>query len=127
VSEFLSLWKGSISRMSLMSELAEDVCQEYGLTLEELRSPRRDRAIAWPRQDFMWRCRQVAFLSGAPRHSTTKIAEFLGLLDHTTILHGAKAHAARMAQALAVNSNNPQNKFCVDDLYCRTALTLGAG
>ena len=76
--------------------LLATVARDYSMTAEELLSPRRSYCVSHPRQDFMWRARQVKWPDGAHRYSLPFIAGFLGFTDHTTILHGVRAHQARL-------------------------------
>lgn len=75
-----------------MRGICMGVAQKYGLSLEALRGPQRTPRIAHPRQEAMY----LMYASG--RFSTTQIGVFLGDRDHTTVIHGIKAHAKRMAE-----------------------------
>lgn len=66
-----------------MRELALGVCVRAGLTLRQLRGPRKTRDHAWPRQDFMRLASDEGF-------SSTQIGMFLSHRDHTTVLYGIK-------------------------------------
>lgn len=92
----LSLWKGLIEakpeRVTLES-LKWEVAREYGVTVEELEGQGRTRSITVPRQDLMWRMVQ------AKRWSLPQIGRCLGGRDHTTVMHGVKAHQARLDAA----------------------------
>jgi len=71
--------------------IALEVAAAYGLTLGDLQSDRTDRRVAWPRQHVMHRL--------YADYSLPEIGRFLGGRDHTTVLHGVRAHQARMAWA----------------------------
>ena len=94
----LSLWKGLIeakpqqARVTLES-LKWEVARDYGVTVEELEGQGRTRSITVPRQDLMWRMVQ------AKRWSLPQIGRCLGGRDHTTVIHGVKAHQARLDAA----------------------------
>lgn len=79
-----------------MRSILDEVAAKYGLTVEQLRSHGqpgdRDWYVAHPRQEAMWMMWQQEHLS-LPR-----IGRFLGGRDHTTILHGCRAHEKRMAE-----------------------------
>jgi chromosomal replication initiation ATPase DnaA len=45
----------------------------------------------------MWRCRELRRADGTYRHSMPAIARVFEGRDHTTILHGVRRHAARIA------------------------------
>lgn len=66
-----------------------EVAEKYGLTYAELISSRRDRRLAWPRQEAMWRCAKET-VSSYPEIAR----EFYR--DHTTVLHGIRAHEERL-------------------------------
>ncbi len=56
------------------------VCDYYGVTLQDLLSPRRHTEIVRPRQVAVWLCRTMTALS------MPKIGQLFGDRDHTTIL-----------------------------------------
>lgn len=95
----LSLYRGEIAKPSsiTMRAIAELVAERHGLSLDDLKSPARDRRIAHPRQEAMWQMRQVLRGDGLNRYSLPMIGEFLGGRDHTTIRFGVLRHAARLA------------------------------
>lgn len=71
---------------------AIEVCNRYGLSLEDITSPdTRAKAIAWPRHHVM----SVLVEEG---YSTGAIGRFLGA-DHSTVIHGDQHHRLRQAWA----------------------------
>lgn len=72
-----------------MREIAAQVAAKHGLTVSDLKGPRQLRGIAHPRQEAMWRMRREL------NKSLPMIGAFLGDRDHTTVLHGVRAHAKR--------------------------------
>lgn len=66
----------------LMREIAEEVCQQHGLTLELLTGSSRKRTIAWPRQTAYRRCHEMGY-------SPEQIAKFFGR-DPTTVIYGIR-------------------------------------
>ena len=74
------------------AHLAQRIAAIRGVSLADLRSPSRQRAVAWPRQELMWALRCTA------GWSLPRIGRYLGGRDHTTVLHGIRAHAKRMAE-----------------------------
>lgn len=56
-------------------------CARYGITLEEMLSPTRERRVAWPRQEAM------ALAIRFTKCSLPVIGRSFGR-DHTTVLHG---------------------------------------
>lgn len=84
-----------------MRAIVDAVAKHHGLTVEQLRGPSRKFFIAHPRQEAMWLMRQVKDWQGRNRYSLPQIGEFMGARDHTTILHGVRAHQARVDKAKA--------------------------
>lgn len=82
-----------------MRSIAAAVAEAYGLKVEDLRGTCRERSVAHPRQEAMWRMRQVLCEDGRPRYSLPQIGAFLGHRDHTTILHGVRAYEKRRERA----------------------------
>jgi hypothetical protein len=76
--------------------LAATVARDYRIRPEDLGSKCRERWISWPRQDFMWRARKIVWPDGSPRYSLPMIARFLGLECHSSVIHGVRAHQARL-------------------------------
>jgi len=73
------------------------VCEHYGIARAELLSARRDRRLAWPRQEAM------ALAAARDRLSTTLIGRCFGR-DHTTVLHAIRAVADRAGRDPAVGA-----------------------
>ena len=69
-----------------------EVCDRRNVTYAEMLSQRRHREIVWPRQEAMYEC---ARRTGA---SLPQIGWALGGRDHTTVLHGIRAHKQRMGK-----------------------------
>ncbi len=57
------------------------VCSRYNITIEEIESSKRTKALAFPRQIAMYLCRELTELS------LPKIGENFGNRDHTTVMH----------------------------------------
>lgn len=97
----MSLWKGDlrVSQPITMKSLLEQTAGDHNLTVGILMSPARYRAAAYARHDFMWRARQIVKADGSHRYSMPRIARFLGLECHTSVLHGVRGHAARRTAA----------------------------
>lgn len=72
-----------------LHQIIREVADKHGLTYAELMSHRRDRAIAWPRQEAMYRCAKETSAS------LPMIARIFNR-DHTTIIHGVRAYSERM-------------------------------
>lgn len=74
-----------------MQRIASRLCRAFGVTLEEVRSPRRQRDISLCRHAIMYWCVRRT------RKSTPQIAKFLCKLDHTTVLHGKNVYPIKRA------------------------------
>lgn len=68
------------------------VAKAHGITFRELISHRRTRHLVHARQHAMWEMKENTSLS------LPGIAKILGHRDHTTVLYGIRAHAARMGK-----------------------------
>jgi chromosomal replication initiation ATPase DnaA len=67
---------------------------KYGLTIDDLTGRSREARIAHPRQEAMWRM----------KHETPMSYPAIGRRlnrDHSTVLHGVKAHQQRLDKGLA--------------------------
>lgn len=88
----LSLWKGAVPREvqpRSMREILLDVAALSGVSVQDLKSQKRCRDVVIPRQQAM------AEMYATGRCSMPMIGSFLGGRDHTTILHGIRAHRKR--------------------------------
>jgi len=72
-------------------EIQAIVCRDYGVSLLDLTSRRRDRAIIPPRQLAMWLCRHTT------PSSLPEIGRAFGKRDHTTVMHAMQRIEARLA------------------------------
>ncbi|HHW67693.1 MAG: chromosomal replication initiator protein [Epulopiscium sp.] len=82
-SEALKDLMSSDKPKTITTELIQEVVASYfNLKPEELRSKKRTRNVAFPRQIAMYLCRRLTDLS------LPKIGEKFGGRDHTTIIHG---------------------------------------
>lgn len=73
--------------------IARDVAAKHGLPLSDLMSIRRNRTAVAARHEAFWRCRMETTLS------LPQIGHRFGGRDHSTVLHGLRKHAQRMAEA----------------------------
>lgn len=89
---YLSIWKGELKRCVTMREIAQEVASKHGCSLEEFKGARALHSIAHPRQEAMWRMREELGKSWG------EIARFFNR-DHTTIIHGYRAHQRRLEAA----------------------------
>jgi hypothetical protein len=95
----LSLWRGLIAQPAVardrapsMKEIAESVSWRYGVPMEDLRGPSRLKAFALARQAAMYE------MVVEDRWSLPQIGLYFDR-DHTTVLHGYRRHAQRLAAA----------------------------
>lgn len=90
-----SLWRGMIEVPDppdhrTKPQILADVCLRYEVAVEDVLSGSRWKPVSRARQAFM----AEAYATG--RWSQPQIGAFLGR-DHTTVLHGLRAHARRAA------------------------------
>ncbi len=72
-----------------IARIQEAVCERFSLSVQELCSPRRSQAVAYPRQVAMYLSRELT------DSSLPKIGKEFGGRDHTTVLH-ANAKITRL-------------------------------
>jgi chromosomal replication initiator protein len=73
--------QGSAAPEVTIPRIQEAVSDRFGVTLEELVSPRRSQAVAYPRQVAMYLSRELT------DSSLPKIGKEFGGRDHTTVIH----------------------------------------
>jgi chromosomal replication initiation ATPase DnaA len=73
-----------------MKAILEATAADWGMKASDILSGGRSRDVVYPRFDFMHRARSVTWENGKPRYSTPQIASFLGMEDHTSVLHGLR-------------------------------------
>lgn len=81
------------------------VVAPYGRTAREMCGRRNERDFTWVRQMAYAR-----YKAAFPASSLPHIGRVFGGRDHTTILHGIRAHQARMAwvEVLRLCANMPE-------------------
>lgn len=90
------------------------IAGRFGLTVADLKCPRRSRRYAWPRQ-----MAYVAVRQSRPHLSLTDIGRSFGNRDRATVIEGISKHNARMAWAeilIAIGAEAYQ-----PDLFARAA------
>ena len=70
-----------------------EVCQKHDVLMVDILSTRRDVKSVAARQEAMYRMRTETTMS------SLQIGRRMGGRDHTTVLHGIRAHKARMEAA----------------------------
>ena len=95
--------------------IQEAVSQRFGVTLDELVSPRRSQAVAYPRQVAMYLSRELTDAS------LPMIGKEFGGRDHTTVIHAKDK----------ITTADPRGSLCVqpcarvDRAHQAGALMLG--
>ena len=84
------LMKSQENRVITPELIISVVCEQYGISQEDVLSKKRSRDIALPRQIAMYLCRDLTQLS------TTNIGRAFGDRDHTTVMHGCDKIAEEM-------------------------------
>lgn len=72
-----------------------EVALKHGIRPADIKGADRGRWAAWPRQEAMWRLRDVRLSDGSRRWSLPQIGQMLGGKKHTTVLHALRAYAYR--------------------------------
>ena len=92
-----SLWFHPVDPRPLptMRQIVAEVALKHDTTPELIIAHGRLKAIVWARQEVMWRIRLER-----PDLSYPQIGRFFSR-DHTTIIHGVRAHAARLSPPCA--------------------------
>lgn len=84
-----------ITGKATMREIACQVAERYDLTLADFKGSSSAYRIAHPRQEAM------ALIRTEGRFSYLQIGRFFNR-DHTTVLHGVRAHSARRTAAMGI-------------------------
>jgi hypothetical protein len=74
-----------------VADVIRETAAKHRLTVAELLGPSRERKYVRPRQEAMY---QV--FTKCPHISYPEAGRRMGGRDHTTVLHGVKAHAKRL-------------------------------
>lgn len=90
-------------RMLSIHIIQQTVCDYYRLRIEDLKSKKRTKSVAFPRQIAMYLCREMT------EFSLPKIGEDFGGRDHTTVIH-AHEKISRMIE------EDPQVKEVIKQL-----------
>ena len=64
--------------------IMETVCERYNLKMEDMRSKKRTKELAYPRQIAMYMCRKLTDVPLA------NIGKDFGGRDHTTVIHACE-------------------------------------
>ena len=89
-----------------MADICLFVAAKHGVSVAELRMSADQpgaslRARTLPRQEAFYLAWHVVEEDGRRRFSTTQIGRYFGGRDHTTVLHGIRAHERRLLEVEA--------------------------
>ena len=70
------------SNLITPDKILDVVCEEFGVSPDDIKSSRRNQELVYPRHVFMYLCRIIIDMT------YEEIAKFLLRKDHTTIMHG---------------------------------------
>ena len=94
----LSLWRGPILVTARSArEIIASVAESHRVRVQDLTGPSRWRPFVHARQEAMWACRQVKRRDGKPKYSYSFLGSLFGGRDHSTVIHGERQHAKRVA------------------------------
>lgn len=82
-------WLPGFTGAPTLAAIIRDVAERHNLEPGDLKKRSRKRWFAWARQEYMW----LAYQEG--RWTYAQIGMPVGGLDHTTVIHGIRAHADR--------------------------------
>lgn len=99
-------------------QVIDAVARHYKVSVEDLKSDRRYRAIARPRQVAMYLMRKHC-----PHMSLPAIGRVLGDRDHTTILHGVRNIERLMLEDLEVSLDVSAIADCLQPVYVPEPIT----
>lgn len=80
---------------SVLQRAVEAAAEETGVSPKMIFSQSTSRQIAEARQLAYWLIRSVRAPNGLPRYGWKEIGRAFGR-DHSTVLHGVRAHKARL-------------------------------
>lgn len=91
-----------------IADVQRAVCARKGLTLADMKTPCRKRALAWPRQVAMRLCREMT------NSSYPKVARYFGDRNHTTVLWACRkiGRQAKCNPGLAVSLQRYRDDIC---------------
>lgn len=84
--------------MITIQDILNEVAAKHNITVEELTSRLQRRDITAARHEAMWRMRQEKIKGVRPHWSYSRIVSALKLKNHTSAIHGVRAHVKRMEQ-----------------------------
>lgn len=106
---YQSLWRGAIQitrerpglqhlPKAVVDAVLTDLCRGTGVRPSDILGSDTNRTHIIPlRQEAMYRLRAMTDPTGRPLYSYPSIGARLGGRDHTTVMHGVRAHHRRLA------------------------------
>lgn len=73
-----------VQRVITIPHIINIVCERYNIRLEDIRSKKKPKEIAYPRQIAMYLCRKMT------EEPLSDIGAYFGGRDHTTVIHACK-------------------------------------
>lgn len=93
----LSIWRGPVAApRDQISDILSDVAARHRTTVDLIKGDCRYSEVVRARQEVMYRLRGLLRPDGSHRLSLPRIGQILNR-DHTTVIHGMKRHARRIA------------------------------
>lgn len=77
-------------------EILDGVAHKHDIAVRHILGPERGRWAVMARQEAMWALRTEIGRTGGARWTLQRVAAFVGRRDHTTVIHGVRAHQARL-------------------------------
>ena len=107
IQDTLSESRYAASQRLTVDKIQRAVAEEFGITLDDMVSKRRARAVARPRQVAMYLCKTMT------KRSLPDIGRRFGGRDHTTVMHAVKRITSLMAEdaAFAARVKNVESKL----------------
>jgi chromosomal replication initiator protein len=84
--------------MLSVEDIIAGVAAKYSISSEDIKGSSRKRDITVGRQEVMWRMNRQKILGNKPTWTLNRIGMYLGDRDHTTVMHGIRAHEARLKE-----------------------------
>jgi chromosomal replication initiator protein len=85
------LYPGTRPRRRSVEDIQQQICEAFGLSMDELLSSSRAAPVAWPRQVAMYLSRELT------DQTLPAIGRAFGGRTHTTVMHACRRTAERMA------------------------------
>lgn len=87
-----------------LCKIMKEVAKKHGVSVNDIKSAARHRAIIPARQEYFYRARTETV------HSYPSIARYCGNRDHTTALYAVKQHALRCGVSMPGERSKPESE-----------------